>query len=332
MRLARILLLLAFVGCGGRMVTVEPDGGLSQPHGAACTQSSCASSVRVIANVPTNVEHFWSSDAMYVGGGFLYVAPGLRLMRVPLAGGDLTPFTGTNDDGPTMTILADDQNVYWVTQEINPRLLRAPHTGGTPFVITTPVAALLVDTTGMFFTTDAKTVTHVMNDGGAETSIPFARPDVGVPMTLRDGQMFRADCTSVAVSSGPALPVGAGMIATDTHCYELHGDCGASYACGDIVSIPIGGGPMTTVVKAQSTISEEFSSGRMMSDSEGIYLLHRDGAVELLGNAKLIRVSFEGGDPVEITTDDDVVAFTITPDTIYWATPARIMSMPKWAP
>lgn len=331
------IVLLACVGCGGRMITPEADGGLSQPHGAACTQSSCASSVHVIASVPTNIEPFWGAGAMFVGGGFLYVAPGLNLMRVPVAGGDLSPFVSHDEAGPTVSILANDHDVYWVTQptgSAGARLLRAPHAGGAPLVITTSTEAmLLADATGMFFSDNAHEVTRVADDSEVQNAIPFTRTDRGVPIALLDGQLFRADCTSVTVSPGAALPVGYGMIVTDTHCYELHGDCGASSWCGDLVAIPRGGGPMTVVAKAHTTISQEFDTVRMMSDSEGFYLLHSDGPEGALGfNAKLIRVPFGGGDPVEITTDDSVKAFMITADTIYWATPKQIVSMPKWAP
>lgn len=300
-------------------------------HGPACTQASCASLVKTISSVGTAEGEQLVPTGLFVGGGFIYVSTPTHLVRAPVAGGAIEVVAPAS---LTAAIVADDQNVYWTTLD-QPGVYRMPHSGGppvevAPFVANAGGQGLFIDATNLYWT-DNQSLWSAPIAGGAPVLVS-ATPS-GWPGTLVDGHLFGTECTSVDVASSSAVVAGYDMIVDATHCYTFHGtSCAPSWACGDLVSIPIGGGAMKVLATGGgSGDATAFDGQRMMIDELGVYL-RRDGAPQA---NTLIRVPTSGGSIADVTTDS-VLAFEVAADTIYWATlangPVLLKSMPKYAP
>jgi len=331
---ATVTVAFCVAGCGGRIVSIGSDGGTVAPASATCTESDCASSVVVLATGDIGFAAPVLGE-LFVGGGYVYVGTKGAIARVPVSGGSLETFTSTSDQ--VATILADDHDVYWTVlpNKNSSAIFRLSQTGGAPTSLGAPpvdTPAIFLDRTTLYWKNDTVMLNALPLTEGSATTMPFSR-DALSPMVLVDGHMLRADCTGIDVPSTGTVVAGYGMVADSSHCYELHGDCGQPWACGDVVSIPMGGGLETVRVKASSPSSQEFVTARMMIDELGFYLLKYDDRPHDAMPTVLLRVPFDGGSPVRLTDDAYVVAYAVTANRIYWLTGSNdLKSMPKYKP
>jgi len=265
-----------------------------------------------------------------VSGGFVYFAA-TGVYRVPLSGG--TPqLVGSGGIGTTAALALSGSSVYFIHNTSNARgLFAVPMSGGTA----TQVAALNPNVTWAARRLAADSSTAYWIDYFNLTSVPLAG---GTPVTWGDASAW----------GGPAIAGSA-----------LYWTAGANH--GDIYTMPLGGGTVTTLLdafgpydtiavasgfayaSAFSTLERVSLSGGtpqlLASGLDPTYYMATDGLHVYLysngGNSQgeIVRVPAAGGTP-------DVMANVSYPSLnrgaiavdgthVYWAMVDKILKTPK---
>ncbi len=327
----RWVLVIALSACGG-LELVEGDGGIGGEagviHGQLCTQSSCTSSVTTLATIGTSEGEQIQLPGLAVGGGYVYCSTVSHLVRAPIGGGPLEQVAPSD---LTYAIVADDTNVYWST--INSRgVFMRPHAGGAttalPVAQTWTAPNVFVDATNVYWT-ETTDLVSVPIAGGPRTTHPAPTQDA----VVRGPNVYFAPCSTTlalgVAATSPQVTSGYSVTADNDACYWTFKGIGTGPQGHDSILKLAFGADAAVELAAGPTTESAFNGQRMVVDGDAVYF----GSVPGGAFGSLSRVP-RGGGSVTSVTNDAVLAYTVTTDTVFWATldgaNVSIKRMPKY--
>jgi len=315
--------------CGGQCVDEQTDshqcGGCGLVCSVPCVSGECVIELaaaqqepRAIAVDATNM--YWTDTSGTV----------LGILSEPVTGGLITTLASATG-GIGLGIAIDGASIYWVNEGTSANayadgsVLMTGKTGGAPITLASG------QTAPSAIATDAANVYWINLGSGISTAsvMKGGKTPGGAPVTLASAQTAAAiavDATNVywvnrgtSGTSGDgavmSIPIGGAAMPTVlvpglTGPAAIAVDAANVYwmTSATLMKVPVGGGPPTTLATAGS------SEGTIAVDGTNVYWTSYDGV-----SSSILKVAASGGAPVSIAIDQ-LNPFSIAVDatSVYW--------------